>query len=181
MLDRTGAPVTVSTTGDDAWNVVMWADHRATTEASEMTATRHRVLDHVGGLMSPEMELPKLLWLKRHLPDAWQRYGLAFDLTDFLTWKATGAIAVSACTVTCKWTYLNHEKPGWQQDFLSQIGLAELQPKLALPGRQHGSQWPHRPSESCVAEILRPSLPRVSPHARAARGPDMPAMSKGPS
>ncbi len=133
MLDRTGAPATVSTTGDDAWNVVMWADHRATTEAGEMTATRHRVLDHVGGVMSPEMELPKLLWLKRHRPDSWQRYGMALDLTDFLTWKATGTIAVSACTVTCKWTYLNHEEPGWQQDFLSQIGLADLQQKLALP------------------------------------------------
>ncbi len=138
MLDRTGAPVTVSTTGDDAWNVVMWADHRATTEANEMTATRHRVLDHVGGVMSPEMELPKLLWLKRHLPDAWQRYSMAFDLTDFLTWKATGAAAVSACTVTCKWTYLNHEEPGWQQDFFNQAGLAELQQKLALPA----AAWP---------------------------------------
>src|SRR4051794_26844420 len=67
MLDRSGAAVTVSTTRDDYWNVVMWADHRATAEAGEMTATRHRVLDHVGGVMSPEMELPKLLWLKRHL------------------------------------------------------------------------------------------------------------------
>ena len=133
MLDRSGAPVTASTTGDDAYNVVMWADHRATAEADQITATRHRVLDHVGGVMSPEMELPKLLWLKRHLPDAWKRYGLALDLTDFLTWKATGSIAVSACTVTCKWTYLNHEQPGWQQDFLAQIGLADLQQKLALP------------------------------------------------
>jgi FGGY-family pentulose kinase len=133
MLDRTGAPATVSTTSDDAWNVMMWADHRATTEAGEMTATRHRVLDHVGGVMSPEMELPKLLWLKRHQPDSWQRYGMALDLTDFLTWKTTGTIAVSACTVTCKWTYLNHEELGWQQDFLSQIGLADLQQKLALP------------------------------------------------
>ena len=83
--------------------------------------------------MSPEMELPKLLWPKRHLPDAWKRYGLALDLTDFLTWKATGSIAVSACTVTCKWTYLNHEQPGWQQDLFAQIGLADLQQKLALP------------------------------------------------
>jgi len=133
MLDRSGAPVTVSTTSEDHDNVVMWADHRATAEAEEITATHHRVLDHVGGVMSPEMELPKLLWLKRHLPDAWKRYGLALDLTDFLTWMATGAIAVSACTVTCKWTYLNHEERGWQQDFLAQIGLADLQQKLGLP------------------------------------------------
>ena len=90
----------------------MWADHRALAEAEEITATRHRVLDYLGGTMSPEMELPKLLWLKRHLPQAWARYGLALDLTDYLTWRASGRIAVSACTITCKWTYLNHEDRG---------------------------------------------------------------------
>lgn len=89
-LDRDGRPVTASVTGDDRWNVIMWADHRAAAEADEITATRHRVLDHVGNVMSPEMEIPKLLWLKRHCPDAWRRYGLVLDLTDYLTWKATG-------------------------------------------------------------------------------------------
>ena len=109
---RAAARSRVSTTGRDEWNVVMWADHRAVAEAEEITATGHRASTIVGGTMSPEMELPKLLWLKRHLPQAWARYGLALDLTDFLTWRASGRIAVSACTVTCKWTYLNHEDAG---------------------------------------------------------------------
>ena len=90
MHDGAGRPVSVSTTGEDRWNVVMWADHRATAEAREITATGHRALDYVGGVMSPEMELPKLLWLKRHLPGSWERFGLAQDLADFLTWRATG-------------------------------------------------------------------------------------------
>ena len=132
-LDRAGRPVTVSLTGEDRWNVIMWADHRAIAEADEITATRHRVLDHVGNVMSPEMEIPKLLWLKRHCPDAWSRYGLVLDLTDFLTWKATGRAAISTCTVTCKWTYLAHEQPGWQRDFLSRIGLDDLPDRAALP------------------------------------------------
>jgi len=135
MLDSGGRPVTVSTTGEDRWNVVMWADHRATREATEITGTRHRALDYVGGTMSPEMELPKLLWLKRNLPRAWSRYGLAFDLADFLTWRATGVPAASACTVTCKWTYLNHQKTAWQVDLLDQIGLSDMLSRLRLPQR----------------------------------------------
>ncbi|MBI3709582.1 MAG: FGGY-family carbohydrate kinase, partial [Proteobacteria bacterium] len=135
LFDAAGRPATVSIGGEDRWNVVMWADHRAVAEAQEITATRHRVLDYVGGVMSPEMELPKLLWLKRHLPRAWARYGLALDLADFLLWRATGRLAVSACTVTCKWTYLNHEDRGWQTDFLAEIGLADLVEHARLPPR----------------------------------------------
>lgn len=135
LFDREGSPATVSCTGEDRWNVVMWADHRAVAEAQEMTATRHRVLDYVGGTMSAEMELPKLLWLKRNLPQAWARYGLALDLADFLLWRATGRVAVSACTVTCKWTYLNHEQPGWQTDFIEAVGLADLARRVQLPER----------------------------------------------
>lgn len=137
MLDAHGQPVTVSPGGQDRWNVVMWADHRATGEAAEITATGHHALDYVGGTMSPEMELPKLLWLRRHLPQAWARYGHAFDLADFLTWKATGAVGASACTVTCKWAYLNHAQ-GWPDDLLDAVGLSGLREHLRLPQRA----WP---------------------------------------
>jgi FGGY-family pentulose kinase len=134
LLDERGAPVTASTTGADRWNVVMWADHRATAEAARINATGHKVLDYVGGAVSPEMELPKLMWLQRHLPQAWARYGRAFDLADWLTWQATGVAAVSACTVTCKWGYLNHEA-GWPDDLLRELGLADLRERLRLPAR----------------------------------------------
>ncbi len=50
-----------------------------------MHRTGHRVLDYLGGVMSPEMETPKLMWLKRHLPESWNKAGYMFDLADFLT------------------------------------------------------------------------------------------------
>jgi FGGY-family pentulose kinase len=142
MLDADGRPVSVSQDGADRWNVVMWADHRATAEAAEINATGHAVLDYVGGAMSPEMELPKLLWLKRHAPQAWARYGMALDLADYLTWRATGMHAVSACTVTCKWGYLNHERDGWPRDLLARIGLDDLLERMRIPraARQLGER-----------------------------------------
>src|SRR3954447_19675679 len=135
VFDRAGRPVSASTTRDDSWNVVMWADHRAEAEAEEITATGHRALAYVGGVMSPEMQLPKLLWLKRHLPESWTRMGLAFDLADFLAWCATGRVAMSACTVTCKWAFLGHEEEGWQTDLLDQIGLKDFRARVGLPDR----------------------------------------------
>jgi len=50
--------------GDRRHNVVMWMDHRAECQAARITATGHRALDRVGGVMSPEMQPPKLLWLR---------------------------------------------------------------------------------------------------------------------
>ena len=67
-LDAHDRPVTVSPSGDDAWNVVVWMDHRATAQAARINETRHEVLRYVGGVVSPEMQTPKLLWLKEKLP-----------------------------------------------------------------------------------------------------------------
>ena len=134
-LDRDDRPVSVSTTGEDRWNTIVWMDHRAIAEAEECTASGHAVLDMVGGVMSPEMEIPKLMWLKRHLPDAWQRYGRLLDLADFLTFRASGSNERSCCTVTCKWTYLAHEETGWQADFLDAMGLGDLAERAALPAK----------------------------------------------
>jgi FGGY-family pentulose kinase/HAD superfamily hydrolase (TIGR01509 family) len=133
VRDRDGAPLPVSPGGADRWDTMAWFDHRALAEAEECTATGHRVLDFVGGTMSPEMEVPKIMWLKRHVPETWERAGHLFDLADFLTWKASGSTARSECTLTCKWTYLAHETPGWQRDFLALVGLDDLLAHAAMP------------------------------------------------
>jgi len=51
--------------GDERCNVIMWMDHRAASEANTINSTRHPVLRSVGGSISLEMQLPKLLWLKK--------------------------------------------------------------------------------------------------------------------
>ena len=66
-----------------------------------------------------------LMWLKKHLPASWSKAGYFFDLADFLTWRATGDLARSTCTVTCKWTYLAHENR-WDPDYFRKIGLDDL-------------------------------------------------------
>lgn len=43
----------------------MWMDHRASDQAAFINKTKHKVLQYVGGVMSLEAEVPKLLWLKQ--------------------------------------------------------------------------------------------------------------------
>ncbi|MGI6852246.1 FGGY-family carbohydrate kinase [Mesorhizobium sp. 1B3] len=125
VLGKNGAPVAVGPHGDASRNIIVWMDHRAAEQARRINKTGHRVLDYVGGVISPEMETPKLLWLRENLPDAYASAWQFFDLPDFLTWRATGSLARSICTVTCKWTYLAHEKR-WDESYFRQIGLGDL-------------------------------------------------------
>lgn len=120
-----GRGIPVGPSEDPERNVIVWMDHRAQAEAEEINAGGNAVLDYVGGRISPEMETPKLLWLARHRPRAFAAAEHFFDLTDYLTWRATGRLARSSCTVTCKWTYLAHEGR-WDADYFRAIGLGVL-------------------------------------------------------
>lgn len=118
-------PVSVSASDDPARNIIVWMDHRATDQTRRINATNHPVLAYVGGVISPEMETPKLLWLSENKPDSFAAAKHFFDLSDWLTYRATGSLDRSVCTVTCKWTYLAHEKR-WDEGYFRQIGLGAL-------------------------------------------------------
>lgn len=132
-LDAQDRPVSISPDGQDIQNVVLWMDHRACEQAQRINAGGHDVLKYVGGVISPEMQTPKLLWIKENLPKTWQRTARWLDLPDFLTYRATGDDTRSLCTTVCKWTYLGHESPQmpgsigrWDKTFFHAIGLGDL-------------------------------------------------------
>ncbi|MCO6390947.1 ribulokinase [Aliihoeflea aestuarii] len=129
--DDTGLPVGDADRPDR--DIIVWMDHRAIDQAQRINATGHDVLRYVGGVISPEMEMPKLLWLKENRRAVFDAAHHFFDLTDFLTWKATGSLARSSCTVTCKWNYVGHENR-WDLDYLRLIGLGELAADISSIG-----------------------------------------------
>ncbi|RMC34345.1 FGGY-family carbohydrate kinase [Paracoccus alkanivorans] len=163
VLGEGGAPVSVSASGDDARNIIVWMDHRAVRQAERINATGHPVLRYVGGVISPEMETPKILWLKENMPQSYRSAWQFMDLADFLTWRASGDLARSTCTVTCKWTYLAHESR-WDPDYFRQIGLTELADEdFARIGRQvvaPGTPLGQGLTAEAAAEMgLRPGTP----------------------
>ncbi len=132
-LDKQGRPLTVSPSGRNNQNIIVWMDHRAIDHVRRINQTRHKVLKYVGGIMSPEMEPPKLLWLKQNLKHTWARAGKFLDLADFMTYRATDDDVRSLCTVVCKWTYQGHLKAArpdsvgaWDASFWREIGLGDL-------------------------------------------------------
>ncbi|MER8922240.1 FGGY-family carbohydrate kinase [Mesorhizobium sp. M0802] len=125
VVGQDGAPLPAGSSGDSQRNIIVWMDHRALDQAQRINAGKHAVLDYVGGTISPEMETPKLLWLRENLPATFDAAEHFFDLTDYLTWRSTGSLARSICTLTCKWTYLGHERR-WDDAYFRAIGLGAL-------------------------------------------------------
>lgn len=114
------------------YDIIMWCDHRETQEASMINESKHRLLDFVGGKVFPEMELPKLAWLKKYRPDTYAAATHFYDLADYLLHRAsdfggeTAAGIRSQCTVVCKWNF-DAEKRDWAPDFFEMSGLGDLQ------------------------------------------------------
>lgn len=125
VLGEGGQPLPVGPSEVAERNVIVWMDHRALEQAGRINAVGHGVLKYVGGKISPEMETPKLLWLLENRPEIFNAAWQFFDLADYLTWRATGDLSRSTCTVTCKWTYLAHERR-WDDSYFRAVGLGVL-------------------------------------------------------
>ncbi|KZV86423.1 Pentulose kinase [Exidia glandulosa HHB12029] len=125
VVDANGSPVAISKGeqlgSEGERNVILWADHRAEAEAEVINATESIVLEYVGGTVSLEMEIPKILWLKRNMQSKDFERCQFFDLPDYLTYRATGSTSRSCCSLTCKCNFLPNE--GWKPEFFTQIGL----------------------------------------------------------
>lgn len=111
-------------------NVILWLDHRPVEETEKINATDHKLLKYVGGKMSIEMEIPKVLWLKNNMPAEKFDRCKFYDLADALTHLATGNETRSFCSVVCKQGYVpvgvDGSVKGWQEDFYKEIGLEDL-------------------------------------------------------
>lgn len=96
--------------------------------------------------MSIEMEIPKVLWLKNNMPEELFNKCKFYDLVDVLTHLATGKETRSFCSTVCKQGFvpigIDGSVKGWQDDFLSTIGLPELaEDNFRRMGGVHGQVW----------------------------------------
>jgi FGGY-family pentulose kinase len=132
-------PITVSPTRRQNQNIIVWMDHRATGQAETINRTGHEVLKYVGGRISPEMEPPKLMWLKQNVPDTWRAARKFMDLADYMVYRASGNDLRSLCTTVCKWTYLGHEGDSgtYRSEFFEGIGIPDLFTEDRVPLTSH--------------------------------------------
>src|SRR6202789_2286477 len=130
-LDTTGSsvvPVDAQMQPLDEYS--RWCDHRATSEAQEITAQAHKqnleAIEWCGGVYSHEWGFAKLLHFLRHNPDKREAFASAFEHCDMVAATLCGItdpkqVRRSACAMGHKWMW----NPKWEglpsQAFLSKV------------------------------------------------------------
>ena len=130
----------------------------------------HSALGTVGGVISPEMEIPKIMWLASHKPACTR--GKLFDLADYLTWRASGVNTRSLCTLVCKWN-LDADSNGarWNDDFLASVGLKDLRAQCDIgsefkaPGSELGTLTQQASSDLGLSTSVKVGVGIIDAHA----------------
>ncbi len=131
---------------------LMWMDHRSVEEAKTIYETGSPVLPYAGGNVSSEWMLPKLMWLKKHEPEALEKAAHILEQTDYFTYKLTGNFTIGYNHLVAKWNYAI-PAGGWPEGFLEGLGLADLREKF--------------PQRIC---FMGEPVGRISPEAAAVTG-----------
>ena len=150
LLDASGAPLT---------DGIMWMDLRASEQARRLTLTHDPVLRYCGGDVPAEWPLPKALWLKEQLPALWDQAAYVVEQLSWLTWRLTGAWALSLNSAAAKWHYRaagdqdqDQDAPmGWPTSLLHTIGLDDLREKIPGFVAPMGSQVGELSREAAAA------------------------------
>lgn len=83
----------------------MYSDGRATAEAKRCNAVLAHLTEKLGYRMNSSFALPKLLWLREHEPELWDRTALIAHQADYLVGRLTGVWSVSDYTNVLKTGY----------------------------------------------------------------------------
>ena len=141
-LDTTGSSVIpVDENLQPLDDYYLWCDHRAWSEAAEITEAAHEfgleAIEWCGGTYSSEWGFAKLLHWLRHNPDKRVRFATAFEHCDMVAATLCGITSVadaprSICAMGHKWMW----NPAWNgfppEEFLTKVDplLAGVRAKL---------------------------------------------------
>lgn len=92
-VDKEGKPLHVS---------MLYTDPRGKEECRELVdALGERYIAHITGLRPHEMySVPKVMWIKKHLPEVYEKTRRIFQVEDFVVWHLTGKAQIDYSLAT---------------------------------------------------------------------------------
>ncbi|NLE43518.1 MAG: hypothetical protein GX620_02250 [Chloroflexi bacterium] len=133
--------VPIDSHGQPLRRTIVWLDNRSSEEARliERQFGAERVYEVTGSPeVVPTWAATKILWLKRHEPDVFEKVHKYLFLEDYLIFRLTGELVAEYALYTSS-LLLDIRRFAWWQDMLDFVGItSEHLPTLVDPGRVVG-------------------------------------------
>ena len=129
--------------GQALYNVKLWNDTSTAEECRILTdkaGGNAEVIKEVGNLMLPGFTAPKILWLKKHFPDAWKNLRSILLPHDYINYVLTGSYVMEAGDASGT-ALFNPVKRRWSRTLCSLIdeGLYDLLAPLIASDTKAGT------------------------------------------
>ncbi|MBW3628661.1 MAG: xylulokinase [Gemmatimonadetes bacterium] len=104
---------------------LLWCDGRTTAECREITQSvggEERLRDLASNPALEGFTLPKVLWLRNHEPEAFERLATVLLAKDYVRYRLTGALATEPSDASAT---LMYDTAGlrWSEEIMSAVGL----------------------------------------------------------
>ena len=113
--------------GQTIGNAIVWLDSRAEAEAKELGArfSRREIFERTGQYdASATWTACKILWIKRHEPERFNKTYKFMLLEDYLIYRLTGKIVCEASLLPSTMMY-DIQNAVWWTDLINYIGISE--------------------------------------------------------
>ena len=141
-------------------NALSWLDVRAGEEVAEISEQYPdlAMFAHSGKHLDPAYTLPKLLWIRKYLPEVWQKARKFLMPMDFLIAKFTGNCVTDQSMASGTLMY-DIKNCCWSREILETYGIDQQKlPTIAWSGESAGKVLPEVAaqiglSEQCVVAV----------------------------
>lgn len=122
--------------GKPVYPAIVWLDNRAGEEARQLSELFSNEIYQRSGIpeVIPTWSACKVLWLRKHEPQAFARSAKFLLVQDYLISRLSGIYATDG-SIACTSMFYDIHRHGWWQEVLDVVGIEEKQlPQLVKPG-----------------------------------------------
>jgi xylulokinase len=125
----------VDADGNVLYAAIAWYDQRTADQARwwEEAVGTERIFTITGQIIQPIFGVNKLLWLREHVPQVFERIHHWLSIEDFVLWKLSGIIATDY-SIASRTMLFDQQKLTWSEELLQKAGIPGAWLSPAYPG-----------------------------------------------
>lgn len=129
VVDRNGVPLR---------KAIVWLDNRSRRESAELKEAFGLIRETGQNEVLPTWPATRILWLRRHEPEVFERAHKYLLIEDYLIWKLTGEYVGELSLYTSSYL-VDIVRRSWLPNVLDYVGITEDRlPILSEPGSEAG-------------------------------------------